>query len=366
MRAFRIGADGVDGLVDVAEPELQPGYVRIAVTAAGLCHSDVNVLDGLVGRDWKRPFTLGHEVAGTVTEVHADADPSWLGAQCVVYAPTGCMECSRCLQDAWNYCTRRTPSSEAGVGLGGDGGLAEQMVVHPRRLLRAKGVEPAVAAVLTDAGLTAFHAAAQVRHRGSAAPIVVIGIGGLGHLALQVLRHASNAPLVAVDRREEARDLALNSGADYFCTPAELPEALLDVDTSGGAGAALDFVGTDSTMSLSASVLLPDSDLVIVGSSGGRLTVGKDETGLARGMRIHFPSWGTRSELQQVLELAQDGVLRPVVSTLSLDQVADGLNRLRAGGVLGRLVAEPSILQRSEWSASATFTISSSARDQRR
>lgn len=341
MRAFRVGKDGVGRLVELAEPELQPGLVRVSVSAAGICHSDVNVLEGLVGREWKRPFTLGHEIAGTVTEVHPDADQSWLGASCVVYAPTGCLKCSNCLREAWNYCVERTPSSEAGLGLGGDGGLAEQLVVHPRRLVRVEQIEPPVAAVMTDAGLTAFHAAAQVRYVDSARAIVVIGVGGLGHLSLQILRHISEASLIAVDRRSNVRELAIASGADHFCAPDELADLVGDVTPGGLVNAALDFVGTDETMSMAAARLMPDADLVIVGSAGGRLTVGKHQASLARGMRVHFPSWGSLPELREVLALARAGVLRPTVSAIPLDQVVEGVESLRGGSIFGRLVAVP-------------------------
>jgi len=320
---------------------MRPGCVRLAVSAAGICHSDVNVLDGSVGLGWDRPFTLGHEIAGTVVEVGPSADPSWLGAACVVYAPTGCMRCASCKQGAWNYCTARTPTSEAGLGLGGDGGLADQLVVDPSRLLRADGIDPLIGAVLTDAGLTAFHAVMQVRYQEPEATIVVIGIGGLGHLALQFLKHLSGAFLIAVDSRPEARDLATTSGADIFCTPDELSAVLGDTGRRDGVTAALDFVGIDATMSLAGSILVPDSDLVVVGSGGGTLMVGKAQPSLPRGLRVHLPSWGSLPELGRVLDLGRSRIIQPVVSPVPLEEVDAALELLRTGKALGRLVAQP-------------------------
>lgn len=341
MRAFRALPDGAAGLVDLDEPSLPAGWVRIAVTAAGLCHSDVNVLEGVVGRDWARPFTLGHEIAGTVIEVHPDADPEWLGTSCALYAPSGCNRCRACVRAEQNYCAHRTPASEAGLGLGGDGGMADQIVVHPDRLVPIGELDPATAAVLTDAGLTAFHAVSQVRHRAEGAVIVVIGVGGLGHLALQALRHLTRARLVAVDRRTSARQLALDSGADVFCLPEELVGSLESFDQDGRIDAVVDFVGSDESIELAAGRLLPDADMVIVGSAMGSLTVGKHLAHLPRGLRVHFPSWGSRAELAEVITMAERGVLRPHVSAIDLDDVAHGLARLKAGEILGRLVARP-------------------------
>lgn len=341
MRAFRVLADGSGHLVDIAEPSLPAGWVRVAVTAAGLCHSDINVLDGIVGHGWDRPFTLGHEIAGTVIEVHPDADPAWLGTACVLYAPTGCGTCRVCRRGEQNYCSRRTANSEAGLGFGADGGMADQIVVHPDRLVATNDLAPQVAAVLTDAGLTAYHAVSQVRHRGGAAVLVVIGVGGLGHLALQILRHLTAAHLVAVDRRAAARELALASGAEVFCAPEELADVLSSFSADGGAEAVLDFVGSAETIELATAHLLPDADLVVVGSSTGHLTVGKHQANLPRGLHVHFPSWGSRAELAEVISLAERGILRPRISTIDLDSIEAGLGQLREGRVLGRLVAQP-------------------------
>ena len=341
MRAFRILPDEAARLVDVDEPALPAGWVRVAVTAAGICHSDVNVLNGVVGRAWDRPFTLGHEIAGTVIEVHPDADRAWLGTPCVLYAPSGCGDCRACARNEPNYCAHRTPTSEAGLGLGGDGGMADQVIVHPDRLVATRELDPATAAVLTDAGLTAYHAVSQVRHRGDAAVIVVIGVGGLGHLALQTLRHLTTARLVAVDRRPAARELALDSGAEVFCSPEDLPATLETLGSNGCVEAVVDFVGSAESIDLAAAHLLPDADLVIVGSAMGSLTVGKHLAHLPRGLHLHFPSWGSRAELAEVITLAERGILRPHVSSIGLDGIVDGLARLEAGQVLGRLVAQP-------------------------
>jgi len=129
MRAVRRIAEGRVELVEFGVPEPGPGQVRLEVLAAGVCHSDLHVVDTAVGDRWPRPFTLGHEVCGRVTALGPGADPALLGRQVVVYAPWGCGVCPRCLQGRVNYCDARRTLPAAGVGLGVDGGMADALVV---------------------------------------------------------------------------------------------------------------------------------------------------------------------------------------------------------------------------------------------
>src|SRR5947207_1129844 len=173
---------------EVEQPEPGPGEVVLAVEAAGLCHSDIHVMDWPAGTlGWSLRFTLGHETAGTVAAVGAGA-PLSVGERVVVYGPWGCGSCRHCVRGAENYCERLAELPGRGGGLGFDGGLAEYMRVPSARWLVPIGdLDPVQAAPLTDAGLTSYHAIASELSRlrpGSVA--VVIGVGGLGHLAVQM------------------------------------------------------------------------------------------------------------------------------------------------------------------------------------
>ena len=128
MKALRYVGYGDVALLDVPRPVPGDGEVLLRVRAAGICHSDVHVARGassLRQLDDLAPFTLGHEIAGSVVATGPHVDPSLCGMRAAVYAPTGCFDCASCREGAWNYCDARDDASVAGLGLGQDGGLAE-------------------------------------------------------------------------------------------------------------------------------------------------------------------------------------------------------------------------------------------------
>jgi alcohol dehydrogenase, propanol-preferring len=131
--------------------------------------------------------------------------------------------------------------------LGLDGGMAELMLVPDTRFLvpLPHGLEPVHAAPLTDAGLTPYHAIRRSLPKLTPdATAVVIGAGGLGHLAVQLLKAVCGSRVVVVDPRDEARDLATRSGADHvFASADELADSIRDVAQGRGADVVLDFVG---------------------------------------------------------------------------------------------------------------------------
>jgi propanol-preferring alcohol dehydrogenase len=187
------------------------------VEAAGLCHSDLHLMDWPAGTvPYTLPFTLGHETAGTVAAVGPGARGAAEGDRVLVYARWGCGACSPCLQGMENLC--EIPAGDLGGhggGVGRDGGLAEYMVVPSARyLVPIPDLDPVAAAPLADAALTAYHAIKRwLPALRPGATAVVIGIGGLGHMAVQLLRALSNARVMALDVRESARRLALEAGA---------------------------------------------------------------------------------------------------------------------------------------------------------
>src|SRR5688572_20545676 len=125
MKALRYTGRGKVGLVDVPRPSAGDGEVLLRVGAAGICHSDVHVARGsssLTQLDDLAPFTLGHEISGTVITTGTHVDPALCGMRAAVYAPTGCLSCTSCREGAWNYCDARDVASVAGLGLGQDGG----------------------------------------------------------------------------------------------------------------------------------------------------------------------------------------------------------------------------------------------------
>ena len=345
MKAFRLPGSGrPPALVDVERPEPRGSEVLVRVTAAGLCHSDLHVIDaGADAMGFPAPFTLGHEIAGRVAATGPAATGVGLDDAVVVYGPWGCGRCPRCLAGRDNYCDRRADLSWAGVGLGRDGGMADYVLVPSARYLEPIGdLDPVQAAALTDAGLTPYHAIRQCRLApDDGSTVAVIGVGGLGHLAVQLLRALTASQVVAVDVREEALALADRCGAHLSLLAT--PDADRRIRTaSGGPGvdAVLDFAGTDATLDLAARSLRPDGDLVVVGSGGGHLTVRKPGR-LPPGSRVSLPFWGTRSELTEVVALGRSGAIRVEVERFPLANAGDAIAHLRAGKVQGRAVLIP-------------------------
>src|SRR4051812_13364631 len=225
MQAIRLTAWGQPArLVDVPTPEPGPGEVLLRVAGAGLCHSDLHLMHWPAGAlPYALPFTLGHEVGGVVAALGPGADAPEPGTPVLVYGPWGCGRCPSCSVGAEMLC--RGERRGRGAGLGRDGGLAEYIVVpSPRLTLPLDGLDPVAAAPLADAGLTPYHA---IRRALGCTSAIVIGVGGLGHVAIQLLKALGPTRVVAVDRRAAALELAAHGGADAVLPAAGLSGATL-------------------------------------------------------------------------------------------------------------------------------------------
>jgi propanol-preferring alcohol dehydrogenase len=345
MPAFRLSGWQVPAsITQVPVPVPASGELLLRVTATGICHSDLHVLSAAPGvMRFDPPFTLGHEVAGTVARVGPAVTDFVPGDAVVVHGVWACGECGMCLGGRENYCARERRA--VGGGLGRDGGLAPFMLIPSQRyLVDAAGLAPQLAAPLTDAGLTSLHALNRSRSRlGADAVVAVIGVGGLGHLAVQLLRALTTATVVALDPRAQARELGLRCGAAEVHGGADQALAAVGRLSAGrGADLVLDFVGAQATVDLAARLVAADGDLTIIGGAGGEIRVGK-HVGLPAGCRISMPFWGTRAELADLVALARCGLIRPEVEEFAFVDVMTAYERLGAGAVLGRAVVMPSI-----------------------
>jgi alcohol dehydrogenase, propanol-preferring len=329
---------------DVPDPEPGPGQVVVRVAAAGACHSDLHLMHdfdpGLL--PYALPFTLGHENTGLVEAVGAGVEHLAPGEPVAVYGAWGCGRCHQCHLGAENYCERAAGLGGAGGGLGFDGGMAPLMLVPQARWLVPLGdLDPAAAAPLTDAGLTPYHAikrSLHLLHGGSTA--VVIGAGGLGHLAVQILKATSAATVVAVDTKPEALDLARAIGADHAVISDDTaPAAIRDITRNKGVDLALDFVGVDSTIALAAQVSRPLAHVTVVGIAGG--TFGFSFFSLPYEVSLATTYWGTLPELSEVLDLARRGLVKAHVQRFGLDEAINAYDALGAGELEGRAVVVP-------------------------
>ncbi len=329
----------------VETPQPGPGEVLIKVGGAGACHSDLHLMRDFEpgALPWSLPFTLGHENAGWVEALGAGVEDFEVGDPVAVYGPWGCGRCERCCRGIENYCDRQRELGGAGGGLGFDGGMAPYLLVPKARWLVPLGdLDPVEAAPLTDAALTPYHAIMRshsLLRPGSTA--VVIGIGGLGHMAVQILSALSPARIVAIDEREAALVVATELGAHHALLASDDPAAKIAAMTDGlMADVVIDFVGSDQTLALAAAITRPSGHLSIVGIAGGTLPI--SFFGIGYEVSVATTYWGTLPELMEVIALARDGRIHARVERFALADAPDAYAAMVAGELAGRAVIVPS------------------------
>ncbi|MGE5635515.1 MAG: NAD(P)-dependent alcohol dehydrogenase [Nocardioidaceae bacterium] len=344
MKAYQLVAwEQPPELREVPVPEPGPGQVLLRVAGAGACHSDLHLMEWEAGvLPFDVPFTLGHENAGWVEAVGAGVEGWSRGDAVAVYGAWGCGRCRECRASRETLCERQTELGVYGGGLGLDGGMADYMLVPDTRLLIALGdMDPVEAAPLTDAALTPYHAIKRSLHLlvpGSTA--VVIGVGGLGHMAVQILRAVSPARIVAVDLAPDKLALAREVGADEVVESGDgATEALRELTAGHGAELVLDFVGAAPTIALAAQSVRMGGDVAVVGLAGGRFEFGFGA--IPYDATITIPYWGAAIELMEVLALARRGAIRAHVERFPLERVGEAYERLRDGSLEGRAVVVP-------------------------
>ena len=306
-----------------------PFDVVVRVAAAGVCRSDLHILMGEL--PVSVPHVLGHENSGWVHAVGSMVSSVGVGdpVLCYPFVSDGLSAPERRGMDSAAP-GRRTP------GIDCDGGYAEYLLVTERSLIRLPaGADLAAMATLSDAGLAAYRAcrkAATALEPGGLA--VVMGVGGLGHLAVQILRSTTAARILAVDTRAEARDLAMSCGAHHACSPAELAAA-----AGSAAAVVIDFVGSDESASAAVSSLGFSGSYFAVGVGGSLsapiLQLVTNET------RIEGVYVGTYPELVELTQLALRGDVQPVVVPYPLSDADQALQDLAAGTFVGRAVLIP-------------------------
>jgi propanol-preferring alcohol dehydrogenase len=329
-------------LRDVPVPEPGPGEVLIKVAGAGVCHSDLHLMAFPPGvMPFDPPFVLGHENTGWV-EAHGPGSTGLdIGEPVAVYGPWGCGTCRSCRLSSENYCEDAAALPGLAPGIGYDGGMAEYVRVPRRQLIPLNGLDPVEAAPLTDAGLTPYHAIKRslpVLIPGSTA--VVIGAGGLGHVAIQILRALSPSRIVVIDTAPEKLAHALELGADEAILPADEALARVRASTRGhGAELVLDLVGSDDTLALAVGLARVGGHLTVVGIAGGTLPF--SFFGVPYECSVATTYWGSAVELGEVLALARSGTLHVDVERFALDDALQAYERLRAGTIVGRAVITP-------------------------
>ena len=342
MRAYRLIGAGRAEVVDVPRPEPGPGEVMLRVLAAGVCRTDLALLRS-GGNGLALPVTLGHEVVGEVMALGEGVAGLASGTVVAVYELLGCGRCSACARGRDNVCRDVIPGA---IGITRDGGMADRVVVPARNLVALGDVDPVHAAPLTDAGMTALHAVERGRSQlEPGATAVVVGIGGLGHLAVQFVRATSRVRVIAVDVDRARLDFAAGIGADDgVLTGPDAAEGILDANGGRKVDVVFDFVGAQASLDLAAQVTGRGGAIVVTGGGGGRLSI-TAQIGAGgspdREIAIVHTFGGTREDLMQALALAEAGRVQTHVEAYDLEAAGQVLADLDAGNVVGRAVLVP-------------------------
>ena len=329
-------------LREVSVPEPGPGQVLIKIGGAGACHSDLHLMEAAAGsKPVKLPITLGHENAGWVEKLGSGATGFAVGDPVIVYGPWGCGLCANCRVGMENYCSN--PANERPGGLGRNGGLANYMVVPSTRFLLPLGtLDPHDAAPLTDAALTSYHAVKRSIHLlGPGSTAVVIGAGGLGQMAIQVLKALSAAAIViAVDTSPAKLDTAKKMGADEVLPSGDgAVKRIKEITRRQGANLVLDMVGVKPTLEMAAQMSRVLGHVTIVGLGNGALPVNFHSP--AKECSVAAPYWGSITELMEVVSLAQAGKIKMLVEHFPLERVTEAYHLLHDGKIQGRAVMVP-------------------------
>ena len=340
--------------VDHATPQPEGTQVLIRVKAAGVCHSDLHIWEGgydlghgrkplsLKDRGVSLPRTMGHETVGEVLAFGPDVKPAdithlTIGDVALVYPWLGCGRCATCLAGEENMCLR-----PASLGVYCDGGYADHMTVpHPRYLLNLRGLDPVTAAPYACSGVTTYSALKKVE-KDFATPIVIFGAGGLGLMALSLLKAMGGKGAIVVDIDARKREAAEKAGA-LATVDGSAPDALAQLAAKAGEPirAVVDLVGNAQTTQLGFDCLTKGGKLVIVGLFGGGAPWALPLIPI-KAITIQGSYVGNLRETEELLDLVRDQKIAPIpVTPMPLARANEALLDLQKGRLVGRAVLVP-------------------------
>jgi D-arabinose 1-dehydrogenase-like Zn-dependent alcohol dehydrogenase len=333
--------------LETETPKPQGKEVLLKVTQCGVCHSDVHLHDGYfdMGNGVKAPvraplpMTLGHEIEGTVAALGPDAKGVRVGDHVVAYPWIGCGECATCARGDEQLCAK---PQQLGIQRGG--GFADHCLVPDAKYLIDTGdAKPGLSAPYMCSGLTAYAALKKVGAAGKGDPILIVGFGGLGMMALAFARQLyPEAPLYVADVSPEKRKAALDQGVTAFDVANAKDELkrLLEA-TGGGAFAVLDFVGSESSFAFDNGAVRRGGRIIVVGLFGGAMSLPLPAFPL-RAIAVMGAYVGRLDEAREVMALVRANKVAPIpLQERPLSAANVSLEDLRAGRVVGRVLLRP-------------------------
>lgn len=306
-------------LRDVETPTPGANEVVVTVEASGLCHSDCHILKGQAD-SWtsKRPITLGHEIAGTVSGLGSGVSQFKVGDLVAVALPSDPMD----------------DMNDQLVGVGRDGGYAEKVVVDERVVVRIpEGVTLPQAAVATDSISTAYHAIVAEAKVTSTTTVAVVGLGGLGLNGLRIAA-IQGATVYGVDIDDKKFDHAIQLGAKACFRNLSEAAQLASIDV------VVDFAGVGVTTTDAMKFVRAGGTIVLVGLGVPTIQVSSHVL-IIRSLVLRGSRGSTINEYREVLKLIAAGLIVPQLEEIPFSEVPRGLERLERLEVTGRLFTRP-------------------------
>ena len=313
MKAGRIKVSTREfSIKEISTPDAQSGQVRIRVGAAGVCLSDVHFLDGTLSPGYLQgdEVTLGHEVAGTIDQVGASVNDFKVGDRVLVIAGE-----------------RNEKNQITTLGFDYDGGYAEYVIAKSSLVVKIPDTLPfEEAAIIPDAVSTPWAAISSTAKMQAGETVAVFGVGGLGIHAVQLLKMIGCSKVIAIDPRSDAREKALEIGADFAFDPADE-----ELKKHRGVNAAFDFAGVTPVRKQALSLLGEQGRLVIVGIANEPITIPNDMAFTYMRTQILGHYGSEAHHTKELVDFVAQGKLnlkKSISEVLPLDQAALALEKL--------------------------------------
>ncbi len=286
---------------------------------------------------------LGHENSGWVEAVGDGVSGFTEGDAYLVYGPVGCGHCSYCSKGQDTYCENAATNPYAAIGLGRDG--AWRSTSRSRRATSCRSVTPTRSrrpAQRRGPDAVPRDQAALPNLAGGGRHVLVVGLGGLGQIAVQILTALTGATVIATDTKQDAMERAAARGA--VTVPAGPDQAAAIRELTGGKGvdAAFDFVGATPTIATAKASMAIGGRLTVVGIAGG--TVEWNFFSTPYESTITNTYWGTIEDLHEVVAMYRAGQIEPDdVERFALRDALEAYRKLEAGELSGRAVVVPTL-----------------------
>ena len=313
--------------------------------STGICHSDLHLWEGgydtgdgfmkVTDRGVKFPVTPGHEIVGTIEEYGDSVQDLNVGDLVLVYPWMGCEKCPTCKKGDTNLC--ESPQS---LGVFQNGGYAETVLVPDYRFTaKIDGLDPDSAASLACSGLTAYTAIKKALVN-DPENILIVGAGGLGLMGVQIANALTKCNIICADLDDQKLNSAKEFGATHIINTKQ-PDAtkkIMSICNEKGVDSIIDFVNAPPTVKMDLSLIRKRGNIILVGLFGGAVELPLVSVPL-KAISIQGAYTGNYNDMVELIKLAKDGVINPLVSKhYSLEEANQALEDLKDRKIIGRAV----------------------------